>query len=148
MTRSDITIDRETIQLLQQETPDFISPDLCPPNSPVNYRISGLMQERVYNGWVPFPCNSFSRAAFPRSAIPRNSYPHNSFPRSSILRNPRIRSFPTSKAPRLPFPLLPGDLPQRTAYEISRSVFVSPTHVQTPVRDNSRYDQRLESAHH
>jgi len=34
MTRSDITIDRETIQLLQQETPDFISPDLCPPNSP------------------------------------------------------------------------------------------------------------------
>ena len=25
----------ETVQLLQQETPDFISPDLCLPNSPV-----------------------------------------------------------------------------------------------------------------
>ena len=25
-----------------------ISPDLCPPNSPVDYRICGLMQERVY----------------------------------------------------------------------------------------------------
>ena len=28
--------------------PDFISPDLCPPNSPVDYKICGLMQERVY----------------------------------------------------------------------------------------------------
>jgi len=27
---------RETVQLLQQETPDFISPGLCPPNSPVD----------------------------------------------------------------------------------------------------------------
>jgi len=26
----------ETVQLLQQETPHFISPDLCPPNSPVD----------------------------------------------------------------------------------------------------------------
>ena len=24
-----------------------MSPDLCPPNSPVDYRICGLMQERV-----------------------------------------------------------------------------------------------------
>ena len=42
---------RETVQLLQQETPDFISPVLCPPNSPdlnvVDYRISGLMQKCV-----------------------------------------------------------------------------------------------------
>jgi len=28
-------------------TLDFISPDLCPPNSPVDYRICGLMRERV-----------------------------------------------------------------------------------------------------
>jgi len=27
----------ETVQLLQQETSDFISPDLCLPNSPVDY---------------------------------------------------------------------------------------------------------------
>ena len=39
---------RETVQLLQQETLDFISADLCLPNSPVDYRICGLMQERVY----------------------------------------------------------------------------------------------------
>ena len=34
---------RDTIQLLQQETPDFIGPDLWPPNSPdlnpVDYKI-------------------------------------------------------------------------------------------------------------
>ena len=43
---------RETIKLLQQETPAFISPDLWPPNSPalnpVNYKICGVMQIRVY----------------------------------------------------------------------------------------------------
>ena len=41
----------DTIQLLQQETPDFIGPDLWPPNSPdlnpVDYKIWGVMQ-RVY----------------------------------------------------------------------------------------------------
>ena len=43
---------RKTIKLLQQETPAFISPDLWPPNSPdlnpVNYKICGVMQDRVY----------------------------------------------------------------------------------------------------
>jgi len=47
----------ETVQLLQQQTPGFISPDLWPPNSPelnpVDYRIWGLMQERVYKTAVP-----------------------------------------------------------------------------------------------
>jgi len=42
---------RETVQLLQQQTPEFISPDLWLPNSPdlnpVDYRILGLMRERV-----------------------------------------------------------------------------------------------------
>ena len=42
----------ETIKLLQRETPAFISPDLWPPNSPdlnpVNYRICGVMQDRIY----------------------------------------------------------------------------------------------------
>lgn len=42
----------QTIDLLSHETPDFISPDLWPPNSPdlnpLDYRIWGLMQERVY----------------------------------------------------------------------------------------------------
>ena len=42
----------ETIQLLQHETPNFIGPDLWPPNSPdlnpVDYTIWGIMQQRVY----------------------------------------------------------------------------------------------------
>ena len=38
----------ETVQLLQHETLDFISPHLCPPNSPVDYRVWRLMQECVY----------------------------------------------------------------------------------------------------
>lgn len=43
---------RETIQLLQRETPKFIAPDLWPPNSPdlnpVDYAIWGIIQQRVY----------------------------------------------------------------------------------------------------
>jgi len=39
---------REIVQLHCQETPDFISPNLCPRNSPTDYRIWGLIQERVY----------------------------------------------------------------------------------------------------
>jgi len=42
----------ETVQLLKQMTPDFISPTLWPPNSPdlnpVDYAVWGIMQERVY----------------------------------------------------------------------------------------------------
>jgi len=42
----------ETIELLQCETPDFITPDLWPPNCPdlnrMDYRIWGVLQERVY----------------------------------------------------------------------------------------------------
>jgi len=42
----------ETISLLERETPAFISPDLWPPNSPnlnpVDYKIWGVMQQRVY----------------------------------------------------------------------------------------------------
>jgi len=41
----------------QEDKPGFISPDLWPPNSPdlnpVDYRIWGLMQERVYMTAVP-----------------------------------------------------------------------------------------------
>jgi len=41
----------DTIQLLQQETPDFIGPDLWPPNSPdlnpVDYKIWGVVQQTV-----------------------------------------------------------------------------------------------------
>ena len=47
---------RETVQLLQQETPQFISPDLWPLNSPdlrpVDCRIRGWMQDRVYKTLV------------------------------------------------------------------------------------------------
>ena len=43
---------RDTIEFLRRETPDFIAPELWPGDSPdlnpVDYRIWGLMQERVY----------------------------------------------------------------------------------------------------
>jgi len=43
---------RETIGLLQRETPEFITPDLRPPNSPdlnpVDYRMWGVLQKRVH----------------------------------------------------------------------------------------------------
>ena len=55
---------RNTVQLLQQETPESIAPDLWPPNSPdlnpVDYRVRGLMQERVYKTAV--------RDSWPQSA--------------------------------------------------------------------------------
>jgi len=42
----------DTIELLRRETPDFIGPDVWSANSPdlnpVDYRIWGLIQERVY----------------------------------------------------------------------------------------------------
>jgi len=44
--------DTNTIELLRHETPDFIGPDVWPANlsdlNPVDYRIWGLIQERVY----------------------------------------------------------------------------------------------------
>jgi len=43
---------KDTMKLLQQETPNFIGPDLWPPNSPdmnpVDYKVWGVMQQRVY----------------------------------------------------------------------------------------------------
>src|SRR6218665_1905287 len=43
---------KDTIALLRRETPSFIGPELWPANSPdlnpVNYRIWGLIRERVY----------------------------------------------------------------------------------------------------
>ena len=43
---------RATIEYLRQATPEFISPDIWPPNStdlnPNDYKICGCVQERVY----------------------------------------------------------------------------------------------------
>ena len=43
---------RETLELLRRETPDFISPDFWPPNSPDlnsgDYAIWAVMHRRVY----------------------------------------------------------------------------------------------------
>ena len=43
---------KDTIKVLQQETPDFISPDLWPPDSPdlnlVDYKVWGVMQQKVH----------------------------------------------------------------------------------------------------
>ena len=47
---ADNNVKCETVE--QRETPDIITPDLWPPNSrdlnPVDYRIWGVLQERVY----------------------------------------------------------------------------------------------------
>jgi len=43
---------RQTVELLQRETPNFISPDLWTPNSPdlnlANYHMWSVMQDSVY----------------------------------------------------------------------------------------------------
>jgi hypothetical protein len=43
---------KDTVRFLEESTPAFIPPDLWPPNSPdlnpVDYRIWGIMQQRVY----------------------------------------------------------------------------------------------------
>src|SRR6218665_1659795 len=43
---------RETVELLKKKTPDFIPPNLWPPNSPdlnpVDYKIWGIMQDKIY----------------------------------------------------------------------------------------------------
>ena len=47
---------RATVEYLCQVTPEFISPDLSPPNSPnlnpVDYRVWGCLQDRVYQKCV------------------------------------------------------------------------------------------------
>jgi len=47
---------RDTVRFLEQTTPAFISPDLWPPNSPdlnpVDYKIWGIVQQRVYQSRV------------------------------------------------------------------------------------------------
>ena len=48
MTRSEVPLCWWNSPAPLAEIPDFVSSDLCPPNSLVDYRISGLMQERVY----------------------------------------------------------------------------------------------------
>ena len=53
---SERTRSRDTVRFLEQTTPAFISPDLWPPNSPdlnpVDYKIWGIVQQRVYQSRV------------------------------------------------------------------------------------------------
>jgi len=47
---------RDTVTMLQRETPEFIPPEMWPPNSPglnpVDYSIWGMLQERVYRSRI------------------------------------------------------------------------------------------------
>jgi len=47
---------RDTVTMLQTETPEFIPPEMWPPNSPdlkpVDYSIWGMLQETVYRSWI------------------------------------------------------------------------------------------------
>ena len=60
---------RATVELLRQETPNFLAPTLWPPNSPdlspVDYEIWAVMQHRIYHtqihsGWVETAAQSGS----------------------------------------------------------------------------------------
>ena len=66
---------RDTVQLLQQETPELISPDLWPPNSqdlnPVDYRVWGLMRERIYKTAVRDTADFKRRLIETWSSIPQ-----------------------------------------------------------------------------
>jgi len=60
----------------QEDEPGFISPDLWPPNSPdlnpVDYRIWGLMQERVYKTAVPDVSQLKQRLVDTWSSLPQD----------------------------------------------------------------------------
>jgi len=47
---------RDTVTMLQRETPEFIPPEMWPPISPdlnpVDYSIWSMLQERVYRSWI------------------------------------------------------------------------------------------------
>jgi len=47
---------RDTVTMLQRETPEISPPEMWPPNSPdlnlVVYSIWGMLQERVYCSWI------------------------------------------------------------------------------------------------
>ena len=47
-----LNVERETVELMIHETPDFIPLSLWPPNSPgrnpVDYTVLGVLQQRVY----------------------------------------------------------------------------------------------------
>jgi len=47
---------RDTITMLQRETPEFIPPEIWPPNSPdlnpVDDSICGMLQEGVCRSWI------------------------------------------------------------------------------------------------
>jgi len=47
---------KESVEFLSRETPEFVSPLLWPPNSPylnpLDYKIWGVLQERVYRGRI------------------------------------------------------------------------------------------------
>ena len=53
MTRSEVPLCWWNSPAPLAEIPDFVSSDLCPPNSLVDYRICGLMQERVITVQTP-----------------------------------------------------------------------------------------------
>jgi len=47
---------RDTVTMLQRETPEFIPPQMWPHNSPVlnpvDYSICGMLQQTVYRSWI------------------------------------------------------------------------------------------------
>ena len=47
---------RDIVTMPQRETPEFIPPEMWPPNSPdlnpVDYSIWGMLQEKVYRSWI------------------------------------------------------------------------------------------------
>ena len=56
MGHQHISLDTCTVTMPQREMPEFIPPEMWPPNlldlNPVDYSIWGMFQERVYRSWI------------------------------------------------------------------------------------------------
>jgi len=67
MHRAHNTWNSPALELVQQETPKFISPDLWLPHKPdpnaVDYKIWGLMQERVYKTPIGYTSQAVEAAS-------------------------------------------------------------------------------------
>src|SRR5678816_567433 len=80
---------RDTVALLETETPDFIPPTLWPPNSPalnpVDYNIWSVMQEKVYRSRICDVSELRSRIVEAWDEMDPVSYTHLTLPTSDLV---------------------------------------------------------------
>src|SRR5678816_4755756 len=80
---------RDTVALLETETPDFIPPTLWPPNSPdlnpVDYKIWSVIQEKVYRSRICDVSELRSRIVEAWDEMDPVSYTHLTLPTSDLV---------------------------------------------------------------